>query len=164
MAHLRTKESGNFDQAILNHIKTIAAITFLENLAAGLELPLGGNLAQRRQIRCWQLGKQFAGFKLDHAANLNDRGSQEQARMQVKSEADPKSEKDGHPKRHPHNPPMSAVDSRINQETVHCARTRSDDYRRAPPAPPHGTVESVALEAKEESSITHWISDIITSS
>jgi len=49
---------------------------------------------------------------LDHAANLNDRGSQEQARMQVKSEADPKSEKDGHPKRHPHNPPMSAVDSR----------------------------------------------------
>ena len=25
---------------------------------------------------------------------------------------------------------------------------------------PTGTVESVALEAKEESSITHWISDI----
>jgi len=86
------------------------------------------------------LGKQFAGFKLDHAANLNDRGSQEQARMQVKSEADPKSEKDGHPKRHPHNPPMSAVDSRINQETAHCARTRSDDYRRAPPVPPHATI------------------------
>ncbi len=47
--------------------------------------------------------------------------------MQVKSDADPKSEKDGHPKRHPHNPPISAVDYKdalMGTEPTRCRRAR----------------------------------------
>jgi hypothetical protein len=81
MAHLRIQKPGNLDQTILDDIQAISEISLFENLSARLEPPFGRNFPQSLKIRRRQLGKKFAGLKLHHAVNLNERGSQEQARM-----------------------------------------------------------------------------------
>jgi len=64
---------GDFHEAVLDDIDTVALVAFLENLLAGGKGPLRGNLAEGLVFGLAKIPEEPARFESDHAATVGER-------------------------------------------------------------------------------------------